>query len=100
MADFTPAALKVRNLSLDLLRRQADAGSGPVSLAEREFLLLLEFMRNAGRSIPKKELLSDIWGYRFDTDSNVVDVYLRRLRAKLGDQVIRTVRGEGYRVDA
>lgn len=96
---LNPATLRVKNLSLDLLRRQADAGSGPVTLAEREFLLLLEFMRNAGRTLSKEELLADVWGYRFDADSNVVDVYVRRLRAKLGDQVIRTIRGEGYRVD-
>jgi DNA-binding response OmpR family regulator len=87
-------------LTLDVVRREADAGSGPVSLAEREFLLLQELMRNAGRTVSKERLLSSVWGYQFDPGTNVLDVYVRRLRAKLGSDLIQTVRGEGYRLDA
>jgi DNA-binding response OmpR family regulator len=87
-------------MSLDVIRREADAGSGPVALAEREFLLLRELMRNAGRTVSKERLLSAVWGYHFEPESNVVDVYVRRLRAKLGADSVITVRGEGYRVDA
>ncbi len=87
-------------LSLDVIRRQADAGAGPVPLADREFLLLRELMCNAGRTVSKERLLSSVWGYHFDPGSNVVDVYVRRLRAKLGAATIVTDRGVGYRVDA
>jgi two-component system copper resistance phosphate regulon response regulator CusR len=85
---------------LDVIRRAADAGYGPVPLAEREFLLLQEFMKNAGRTVSKERLLNAVWGYHFDPGTNVVDVYVRRLRAKLGTELIQTVRGEGYRLDA
>lgn len=95
-----PTRLEAGSLSLDMIRREADAGSGPVLLSEREFLLLAELVRNAGRTVSKERLLSSVWGYHFDSSSNVVDVYVRRVRAKLGPEVITTVRGVGYRVDA
>jgi two-component system copper resistance phosphate regulon response regulator CusR len=86
-------------LVLDLVRRRAERGSRVVTLAEREFLLLGELMRNAGETVSKERLLSAVWGYHFDPGSNVVDVYVRRLRAKLGADAITTVRGVGYRID-
>ena len=95
-----PTRLTTGSLSLDLIRREADAGLGPVPLSDREFLLLGELMRDAGRTISKERLLSSVWGYHFDPGSNVVDVYVRRIRAKLGAEMITTVRGVGYRVDA
>ena len=98
-ARSTPPLLRTGGLTLDLLRRQADAGGGPVALAHREFLLLSELMRNAGRTVSKERLLSSVWGYHFDPRSNVVDVYVRRLRTKLGYEVITTVRGVGYQID-
>jgi len=85
-------------LRLDLIRREADSGAGPVPLAEREFLLLRELMRSPGRIVSKQRLLSAVWGYHFDPGSNVVDVYVSRLRAKLGADTIVTMRGEGYRI--
>jgi len=57
-------------------------------------------MSAAGTTLSKEHLLASVWGYRFDPGSNVVDVYVRRLRAKLGVDSIKTLRGEGYRVDA
>ena len=57
-------------------------------------------MRSAGQTVSKERLLSSVWGYYFDSGSNVVDVYVARLRRKLGADVIETVRGEGYRLDA
>jgi DNA-binding response OmpR family regulator len=92
--------LLARGLALDVIRRTADAGAGPVPLADREFLLLRELMRNAGTTVSKERLLSSVWDYNFDPGSNVVDVCVRRLRAKLGAQTILTDRGVGYRVDA
>jgi DNA-binding response OmpR family regulator len=87
-------------LTLDVVRREADTGSGPVTLAEREFLLLQELMKNAGATVSKERLLNSVWRYTFDPGTNVLDVYVRRLRAKLGSDLIQTVRGEGYRVES
>ena len=92
--------LSAGSLTLDLIRREADVGDGPIPLAEREFLLLSELMRNAGRTASKERLLSSVWGYHFDPGSNVLDVYIGRLRAKVGAETITTVRGVGYRLDA
>lgn len=92
--------LAVGHLTLDLIARQVQTGSGRVQLAEREFLLLRELMSGAGDTVSKEHLLATVWGYRFDPGSNVVDVYIRRLRAKIGGDAIKTVRGEGYRIDA
>jgi DNA-binding response OmpR family regulator len=86
-------------MSLDLIRHEATTGSGSVALADREFLLLRELMRNAGTPVSKERLLASVWGYHFDPGSYVVDVYVRRLRAKLGSNIISTIRGVGYRFD-
>jgi DNA-binding response OmpR family regulator len=91
-------SLAAGRLRLDLIRREADSGAGPVPLAEREFLLLRELMQQPGRIVSKQRLLSAVWDYHFDPGSNVVDVYVSRLRAKLGAATIVTVRGEGYRI--
>jgi DNA-binding response OmpR family regulator len=92
--------LHVRGVTLDLTRRVADAGAGPVSLSEREFLLLEHLMRRDREVCSRQRLLADVWGYTFDPGSNVVDVCVGRLRAKLGADVIETVRNVGYRFDA
>jgi len=96
----TERTLRVRGVSLDLVRRVADAGDGPVSLSEREFLLLEHLMRRDGDVCTRQRLLADVWGYSFDPGSNVVDVCVGRLRAKLGADVIETVRSVGYRFHA
>ena len=82
---------------LDLERRRAMTSDGAVSLTEREFALLAHLMRCRDRVCSREELLHDIWGMDFDPGSNVVDVCVRRLRAKLQpDPPIETVRGAGY----
>jgi DNA-binding response OmpR family regulator len=91
--------LRWGGIMLDLVTRRADVGAGPVALSEREFLLLRELMRSRGRTLSNDQLLEKVWGYKFDPGTNVVDVYVRRLRAKLGLRTIQTVRGEGHRVD-
>jgi two-component system, OmpR family, copper resistance phosphate regulon response regulator CusR len=91
-----PPLLSCGRLTLDLLHRQADAGAGPVPLTSREFQLLWELMHHPGAVVSKDDLLDHVWGGATDSVSNVVDVYVRRLRSRLGADVITTVRGEGY----
>jgi DNA-binding response OmpR family regulator len=90
--------LRSGELSLDTGRLEADTGNGPVALTRLEFLLLRELMEHAGQSVPKDQLLASVWGYDFDPGSNIVDVCVRRLRSKLGFDLIRTVRGAGYQL--
>jgi two-component system, OmpR family, copper resistance phosphate regulon response regulator CusR len=90
--------LRSGDLALDVGRLQADIGGGPVPLTRLEFLLLRELMEHAGQSVRKDQLLASIWGYDFDPGSNVVDVCVRRLRSKLGFELIKTVRGAGYQL--
>jgi DNA-binding response OmpR family regulator len=90
--------LKAGGLVLDMGRLAADTGHGPVPLTRLEFLVLRELMEHPDRSVPKDELLASVWGYDFNPGSNVVDVCVRRLRSKLGFDLIKTVRGEGYQL--
>ena len=69
-----------------------------VELTHREMGLIETFMRNPGRAISRAELLSEVWNIDFDPGSNVVDVYVRTLRKKIGAEHIETVRGLGYRL--
>jgi two-component system, OmpR family, response regulator len=94
------AVVRAGGITLDLRRRTADVGIGPIPVSGREFLLLQHLMTRAGDVCTRQELLSEVWGYAFDPGTNVVDVYVRRLRAKLGPLAIATVRNVGYRVDA
>ena len=87
-------------LTLDLTRRVVEMDGRHVTLSEREFLLLEHLMRQQGEVRSRQRLLADVWGYSFDPGSNVVDVCVGRLRAKLGGDVIETVRNVGYRFDA
>ncbi|MEJ7724330.1 MAG: response regulator transcription factor [Ilumatobacteraceae bacterium] len=87
-------------LKLDLRSRRASVGERVVELTAREFALLETMLRHAGQVLSREQLLSHVWGYDFDPGSNVVDVYVRYLRRKLGDGVIETVRGMGYRLRA
>ncbi|WP_405375451.1 MULTISPECIES: response regulator transcription factor [unclassified Microbacterium] len=94
----TPAVVLTRGpVSLDILARRASVDGREVDLSAREFALAEQFLRNAGEVLTREALLSRVWGLDFDPGSNVVDVYVRYLRAKLGADRITTVRGEGYR---
>jgi DNA-binding response OmpR family regulator len=84
-------------LRLDVLHRQADSGTGPVPLTSREFQLMWELLHPPGAVLSKDDLLGRVWGLPSGTASNAVDVYVGRLRSRLGADVITTVRGEGYR---
>ena len=85
-------------LSLDLRTRRAHVQGRTVDLSAREFTLAETFLRHPGQVLAREQLLSHVWGYDFDPGSNVVDVYVRYLRKKLGAQRIETVRGMGYRL--
>jgi two-component system OmpR family response regulator len=85
-------------LVIDVTRVQADAGIGPVPLTRTEFLLLMELRDHPGASVSKKQLLEAVWDLDFDPGSNVVDVCVRRLRSKLGTEMIKTIRGSGYQL--
>jgi two-component system, OmpR family, response regulator len=89
--------LRGGGLTLDLTRRVVEVDGRCVTLSEREFLLLEYLMRLQGEVRGRERLLADVWGYSFDPGSNVVDVCVGRLRAKLGGDVIGTVRNVGYR---
>jgi two-component system copper resistance phosphate regulon response regulator CusR len=69
-----------------------------IELSAREFALAEAFLRNPGQVLSREQLLSRVWGYDFDPGSNVVDVYVRYLRNKLGGERFETVRGVGYRL--
>ncbi len=84
---------------LDLRTRRAEVDGTSIELTAREFALLSTFLRNAGQVLTREQLLDHVWGYDFDPNSNVVDVYVRYLRKKLGEGVITTVRGMGYRLE-
>jgi two-component system, OmpR family, response regulator len=92
--------IRAGDVTLDVGRLVADIGNGPVPLTRLEFLLLRELAEHVGQSVPKGTLLATVWGYDFDPGSNVVDVCVRRLRSKLGFDLIKTVRGEGYQLVA
>jgi two-component system, OmpR family, copper resistance phosphate regulon response regulator CusR len=99
-ADRSPEVTLLQQgpLSLDLRTRRASVDGRTVDLSAREFALTEVFLRNPGQVLSREQLLSHVWGYDFDPESNVVDVYVRYLRKKLGQDRIETVRGMGYRL--
>jgi DNA-binding response OmpR family regulator len=93
-----PTVLRHGELSLDLRTRRAKVAGRTVDLTAREFALAETFLRHPGQVLSRAQLLSHVWGYGYDPGSNVVDVYVRYLRRKLGPARISTVRGMGYRL--
>jgi DNA-binding response OmpR family regulator len=90
--------LRAGPLSLDVRTRRASVGDRTVELTAREYGLLETFLRHPDQVLSREQLLSIVWGYDFDPGSNVVDVYVRYLRRKLGPESIETVRNMGYRL--
>ncbi|NVI92928.1 response regulator transcription factor [Actinomadura sp. BRA 177] len=99
-ADRTPepTLLQVGDLALDLRTRRAHVPGRTVELTAREFALAEMFCRNPDQVLTREQLLAHVWGFDFDPGSNVVDVYVRYLRRKLGADRFETVRGTGYRL--
>ncbi|WP_328989426.1 response regulator transcription factor [Kribbella sp. NBC_01245] len=88
------------DLTLDLRTRRATIGDQSIELTAREFVLAEVLCRHPDQVLSREQLLSQVWGFDFDPGSNVVDVYIRYLRRKLGAERIQTVRGMGYRLRA
>lgn len=91
--------LRWADLSVDTATREVRRGERAVSLTAREYYLLLFFMRHPRQVLTREMILEAVWGYDFEGDDNVVEVYVRYLRTKLGDyppQLLQTVRGVGY----
>jgi two-component system OmpR family response regulator len=97
-----PAVLAVGDLRLDPATREVSRGTTPVSLSAKEFALLETFMRRPGEVLSRFHLLEHAWDFAYENRSNVVDVYVRRLRRKIdepfGRRSLETVRGAGYRL--
>jgi len=93
-----PTVLEAGGVSLDIRTRKAMADGRAVDLTAREFTMLETFMTHQGQVLSREQLLAQVWGYDYDPGSNVVEVYIRYLRRKLGDELIETVRGMGYRL--
>jgi two-component system OmpR family response regulator len=95
-----PTTLTVEDLTLDLLSRKVTRGGKPIDLRPREFSLLEYLMRNVGKVVSKTMILSHVWEYNFDPQTNIVDVLVSRLREKIDrpfeKKLLSTVRGVGY----
>jgi len=95
-----PTQLRVGDLTLDRVSRRVERGGRPIELRPREFTLLEYLMRNAGRVVSKTMILSHVWEYSFDPQTNIVDVLVSRLREKIDrpfdTRLLQTVRGVGY----
>jgi DNA-binding response OmpR family regulator len=86
------------DLALDLRTRRVEVDGDTVDLTSREFSLLEVFLRHRGQVLSREQILGHVWGYDFDPASNVVDVYVRALRSKIGGDRVETIRGAGYRL--
>ncbi|AOU97882.1 DNA-binding response regulator [Acidihalobacter yilgarnensis] len=102
-APVTSDRLTVADLVLDLPRRRASRGSARINLTNKEFALLELLVRRQGEVLPRSLIASQVWDMNFDSDTNVIDVAIRRLRAKVDEgfepKLIHTVRGMGYVLD-
>ncbi len=93
-------SIKVADLELDLMRRRVVRGGKRIDLTSKEFALLELLLRRQGEVLPRSLIASQVWDMNFDSDTNVIEVAIRRLRAKVDDdfepKLIHTVRGMGY----
>ena len=94
-----PTVLEVGGAKLDLKTRRISRGDATLELSAREFAVAELFFSHPGQVLTRERLLSNVWGYDYDPGSNIVDVYVGYLRKKIGDDLIKTVRGMGYRLE-
>ncbi|MBK5962993.1 DNA-binding response regulator [Thiocystis minor] len=99
-ADAPETRLRVADLEMDLLKREVIRAGTPIQLQPREFRLLEYLMRHAGQVVTRTMLLEQVWDYRFDPQTNIIDVHISRLRGKIDrdfdPSLLQTVRGAGY----
>ena len=99
-----PTILTVGDLEMDLIRRTVKRGGQAIDLQPREFQLLEFLMRSEGRVVTRAMLLEKVWGFHFDTQTNIVETHISRLRAKVdrgrAAPLIHTLRGAGYTLRA
>lgn len=95
-----PDTLRIADLEVDALKRRATRAGNRIDLTAKEFALLMLFVHRQGEVLSRTQIASQVWDINFDSDSNVVDVAVRRLRAKIDDnyepKLIHTLRGMGY----
>lgn len=103
-APVMETVIQVADLELDLMRRRATRAGRRIPLTAKEFALLELLLRHRDEVLPRSLIASQVWDMNFDSDTNVIDVAIRRLRAKIDDaferKLIHTVRGMGYMLDA
>jgi two-component system copper resistance phosphate regulon response regulator CusR len=96
----TPEVLQIADLEVDLLQRKVWRGGGRIDLTAKEFALLSLLLRRRGEPLSRTLIAEQVWDWNFDSDTNVVDVAIKRLRAKVDDpferKLIHTIRGVGY----
>ncbi|MEE5051984.1 winged helix-turn-helix domain-containing protein, partial [Pseudomonas alliivorans] len=99
----TQTTIQIGDLQVDLLKRRATRSGKRIDLTAKEFALLELLMRRRGEVLPKSLIASQVWDMNFDSDTNVIEVAIRRLRAKIDDgfetKLIHTSRGMGYMLD-
>lgn len=92
--------LHIEDLRLDLLKREVERGGKPIPLTDKEFLLLRTLAENPGQTVPRSMLLEKVWGLQFDPQTNLIDVHVSKLRAKIDKDfsipLLKTVRSLGY----
>lgn len=102
--NIEPTVLRIADLELDLMRRRAQRGGRRIDLTAKEFALLELMLRRQGEVLTRSLIASQVWDMNFDSDTNVIEVAMRRLRAKMDDdfepKLLRTVRGMGYVLEA
>jgi DNA-binding response OmpR family regulator len=92
--------VRVGDATLDLTSRRLEVGGTAHDLTAREFALAELFFRHPRQVLTREQILDRVWGYDYEPESNIIEVYVRYLRQKLGTQGISTIRGVGYRLDA
>lgn len=103
-ADYQNTVMQMADLKMDIAKRTVQRGETPIKLTAKEFSLLQFMLERRGEVLPRSVIASQVWDMNFDSDTNVIDVAVRRLRLKIDDsfeeKLIHTVRGMGYRLDA
>lgn len=103
-ADYKSTIMQIADLKMDIAKRTVHRGDTAIKLTAKEFSLLQFLLERQGEVLPRSVIASQVWDMNFDSDTNVIDVAIRRLRLKIDDEfaikLIHTVRGMGYRLDA